>query len=390
MNRIRNELKAGAFIIITFVLAVGVIIWIRGANMGATQIRTITFKISDDLGGLQVGDDVRLGGYKIGIIKDISAGNLDRPDANLLVTITLPAHYVLHGNAVIGVQTGLTGVTDLNIQDVGSGPPLPAGASLAGRSDPKTALLASLGTMGPHLESAVSQIESQTVPKVNQAVDSARALIVHADAQVGPVVGRYNKVADNASAAMGQINDLMGDTKPDIRGTMKNLNAATGTIKQKLPDLMEQFSALAAKVNTSLTTAQSALLDVQKSAANATEITSTLRTVIVDNHGKLDGMITSLKTTSDNLKEASIELRHSPWRLLYKPTPAEAGNMNLYDSARAFADGANSLSDASAALRDAMHDPHADRAQLQKLIANLDVSFNHFQQVENKLWTTAR
>ena len=32
--------------------------------------------------------------------------------------------------------------------------------------------------------------------------------------------------------------------------------------------------------------------------------------------------------------------------MLYKPTPAEAGNLTLYDSARHFADGANSLNDA--------------------------------------------
>ncbi|HSU65456.1 MAG TPA: hypothetical protein VLJ39_01165, partial [Tepidisphaeraceae bacterium] len=81
---------------------------------------------------------------------------------------------------------------------------------------------------------------------------------------------------------------------------------------------------------------------------------------------------------------------HSPWRLLYKPTPEEAGNINIYDSARSFAEGAGSLSDAATALRDAMHDPKADRARIQKLVDELDLSFNHFQQVENKLWTTAK
>jgi methyl-accepting chemotaxis protein len=171
---------------------------------------------------------------------------------------------------------------------------------------------------------------------------------------------------------------------------MKNLNGATGTLKEKLPGLIDQITGAIKKVDASLTTAQAALLDVQKTAANAKDLTGSLRTVVVENHGKLDGIISGIKATSDNLKEASIEIRHSPWRLLYKPTPEEAANLNLYDSAREFADGAGSLSDAATALRDAMHDPNADRAQIQKLVEGLNASFAHFQQVENKLWTTAR
>jgi len=390
MTRERNELKAGAFIIITFVAAVAVVVSINGSNLGPSQTRTVEFKLGDDLGGLRLGDDVRLGGYKVGIVRGIRPFGLGAPNPKLLVTITIPQEYVLHRDAVIGVQSNLTGASNLNIESVGIGALLPDGAALAGKPDPKTALLASLGRVGPHLESTMAQIDTQTVPRVTATVDSAKALIQHADAKVDPVVKKYNDVADKTSGAMTQVSDLLGDTKPDIRGTIKNLNAATGTIKEKLPGVMDQVAAAIRKIDTSLTNAQSALVDVQKTAANARDITASLRSVIVDNHGKLDGMIASIKTTSDNLKEASIEIRHSPWRLLYKPTPEEAGNLNLYDSAREFAEGANSLSDAATALRDALHDPQADRGQIQKLIDQLDGSFNRFQEVENKLWSSAK
>lgn len=384
----RNELKAGTFIIITFVLAVSVIVWIHGAGVGPTQQRTVAFKLTDDLGGLQIGDEVRLGGFKVGIVRDIHPDDVDGPNPRLLVTISLPSAYVLHQNAQIAVQTTLTGTTALNITSTGSGPAA-GDVALTGQPDPKSALFASLGSMGPRLEETINHINTQTVPKVNQTLDTMKTLVAHADSQVDPIVARYNKVADNASSAAGQVNDLLGDTKPDLRGTIKNLNAATGTVKDKLPGLMDHVTEVIAKVNTSLTTAQAALLDVQKTAANAKEITATIRQVVVDNQGKLDGIISGLKTTSDNLKEASLELRHSPWRLLYKPTPDEAANLNLYDSAREFASGAESLSDASTALRDTMRDPKASREQIQNLINQLNVSFTHFNQVENKLWTTA-
>lgn len=386
----RNELKSGAFILITLVLSIVVIVWIRGTTIGAVQVRDVSFKLSDDLGGLQVGDDVRLGGYKIGIVRDIRPEGVEGGSPRLVVTIAVPATYVLHPDAVIAVQTTLTGTTALNITSLGAGAPLKPGEALAGQSDPKSTLFASLGRIGPHLERTITEIETKTVPKVNETVDTVHTLIAHANAKVDPIVERYNKVADNATAAVGRVDGLLGDTTPDIRGTLKNLNAASGTIKDKLPGLVDRVTAVIAKVDTSLTTAQAALLDVQKTAANAKDATGSLRTVIVDNQGKLDGIISGIKTTSDNLREASIEIRHSPWRLFYKPTPGEASNLNLYDSAREFAAGAESLSDASTALRDAMRDPNSDRARIQKLVNDLDVSFTQFRQVENKLWSAAR
>lgn len=101
-------------------------------------------------------------------------------------------------------------------------------------------------------------------------------------------------------------------------------------------------------------------------------------------------MIESLKATSDNLKYASVEIRHSPWRLLYQPKPDEVANLNIYDSVRQFAEGADSLDDAAAALRDALKDPNADPAQVKRLMQHLDDSFAKFQGVQQKLWKDVR
>ena len=94
--------------------------------------------------------------------------------------------------------------------------------------------------------------------------------------------------------------------------------------------------------------------------------------------------------TSDNLKATIAEVRLSPWRLLYKPGPGEMANLNLYESARQFSEGANSLDDAAAALRDAMHDPNVDKAQLQKLLEHLDETFKNFHVAEDKLRTAVQ
>jgi phospholipid/cholesterol/gamma-HCH transport system substrate-binding protein len=390
MSKDRNSLKAGLFIVFSFVATVAVIVLIRGAGMGPAQTRTVAFRLSDDLGGLDIGDDVRVGGVKVGIIRDIKLVDLDSANPRVLVKFSIPASYTLRQEAIIGVQSALTGPTNLNITNLGTGSPLADGAEMAGAPDPKHVLWASLGRTAPRVESIAQNIETQTVPKVNETIDSAKTLVRHVDAKIDPAVEKYNGVATHAGEMMTEVRDLVGDTKTDFRGTVKNLNQATASVREKLPTLLDKIQAIEDKVDGALVSARSALEDVQKTVANAKDISGSARGIIVGNKSKFDNIIASLKTTSDNLKGASVEIRRSPWRLLYKPTASEMGNLNLYDSARQFAEGAGSLSDAATALRDALHDPNADKAQIQKLVTHLDESFNNFHQVENKLWTAVK
>jgi len=190
---------------------------------------------------------------------------------------------------------------------------------------------------------------------------------------------------------MVKLRDLLGDTTPDIRGTMANLNKTTGTLKDKLPPAMDKADALLAKLNTTLDNAQGALKDLTATLQNAKEITGSLRSVVVQNRTRFDDMIRSAKAASDNLKFATEEIRRSPWRLLYKPAPNEMGNLNLYDAARQFAEGANDLNDTAGALRDLINNnPNADPAEVKRLMDKVDQSFSNFQQVEQKLWTNVK
>ncbi|HET6247124.1 MAG TPA: MlaD family protein [Tepidisphaeraceae bacterium] len=382
MNKEKNALKAGLFIVASLVAAVIVILLIRGQGTGPTQLRTASFRLSDDVGGLSIGDDVRIGGVKVGTVRDIQFDKLEGGSPRILVTFSMPSAYVLHEDAKLGIQSSVTGPANLNITSLGIGKVLPEGQPIAGAPDPKSVLLASLGSTFPKVDAAIGSFRD--------TADSANKLVKHLDGQVDPAVAKYDAVADRTTEMMTEIRDMIGDSKTDFRSTVHNLNTASAAFRSRLPALMDKVTGVVDKVDGALTSARASLEDVQKTAANARDITASARSVIVDNHSRLDTMVKSLKTTSDNLKETSVEVRHSPWRLLYKPTPEEMGNLNLYDSARQFADGAGSLSDAAQALRDAMHDPNVDKAQLQKLIEQLDESFKNFHAAEDKLWTAVK
>ena len=391
MKKDRNAFKAGLFIVVSIILAVAIVVSIKGVGLAESrETRAVAFKFSDDLGGLRVGDDVRVGGHKVGVINSIEPVGLDGTDPRLLVTFTVPSKYRFRSDAVVGVQTTLTGSSALNITDLGKGPMLADNQVLDGAPDPKSSALASLGDAAPIVKAILRDVQNQTIPKANAAIDSfkqtgdASTQLVHdVKGKVDPIVNKYEQVADKTGAMMDSVSGMVGPSQSDFKGTMANLNKITGDVKEKLPGMLT-------KVEGSIDGANKALTDVQQTMANAKELSGSLKAVIGKNQGKLEGIIASVKAAGDNLKMASAEIRRSPWRLLYKPEAGEMANLNLYDSARQFAEGANDLNDASQALRDALNSKTADAQEVQRLVNRLEKSFGQFREVEGKLWSSVK
>src|SRR4051812_1027690 len=106
----RNALRAGLFIVVSLVLIVAIIVSIQGLGRlpEPRQTRVASFKLTDDVGGLRVGDDVRAGGFKIGAIKDIDLVDAQAAEPHLRVVFTLPRRLVVHEDAKIAIQGTIT------------------------------------------------------------------------------------------------------------------------------------------------------------------------------------------------------------------------------------------------------------------------------------------
>ena len=200
------------------------------------------------------------------------------------------------------------------------------------------------------------------------------------------LVAQFNKVADRTAEMMVEIRDIFGDTKPDIRKLLANGADAAGVLKDKLPPVLDDLDSALKKVNGELASTTGVLAQLRDTLANTKDVTGAARSVLVSNRSKIDDMIQSLNTASDNLKYATAEIRHNPWRLLYKPKAGEVANLTLFDATRQFAEGAGDLSTAASSLRNALKDPQTNQAKLNELVQKLDDSFDQFQKVESDLW----
>jgi ABC-type transporter Mla subunit MlaD len=398
MAKKRNAVRAGIFMIVSVALVIVVVIAISGAGRftDTYDTYTVAFSLQDDVAGLRIGDDVRVGGLKVGSVRDIQIEQVHPPDHEattaVLVFLDLPSKYPLARNAHVNVQKELTGTASINIDDLGTGAKAGTADYIVGRPDSLSTLERKLGDMAPQIQQIVANVNSATVKlntdldKFGQTADSATSTVGDLHAQLPRIVEHYHTVASSAVRALDSVHDLLGPSTEDFHGTVADLHHITSTLNDRLPDFMNTAHVILAKVDDAVTRTDDSLKDIQTIAANTRDITGTVKSVVTGNKSKFDEMISSLKDTSENLKYASTEIRHSPWRLLYQPKPEEMANLNTYDTMRQFAEGAESLQDAAGALRDALADKNADPADVKKLMDNLNDTFAKFQAVQAKLF----
>ena len=178
MTKDRNALKAGTFIVVATVLSLAITISIKdfGRFAEAEQVRTVHFKLSDNLGGLRVGDEVRVGGFKVGNIQSIEpldfggAGSRHGRPASPSPPGTSSAR------ARSSALSSLTGSSVLNVLSMGKGNPADPAAPLAGVSDPRPSALASLGD---------TQFK-EAVESFKKTADTATDTIAQAKAKIDP------------------------------------------------------------------------------------------------------------------------------------------------------------------------------------------------------------
>jgi ABC-type transporter Mla subunit MlaD len=388
-NQERNAFKAGLFIVISVALIIAVIVAIKGVGqiIEPYQVRNASFTLTDDVSGLRIGDDVRVGGLKVGIVRSLSIEEAsDLREARILLTFRIPRRLVLREGARLGVQNTVTGAAWLNFDTLGAGQPLPEDFVLKGQPGAYAQIINSINTLTPELQGIAHDLRTVTLPKLNTTADNAAAFTGDLRSQLKPIIERYNNVADRLAETFTHLRDIFGDTKLDLKTTIANLKDSTGTIKDKLPPILEKLDSALAKANTSLDGAQQAIKDLTVTMDHAKNISGDIRSILIRNRSRIEEVAADIKDTSNNLKYATAEIRRSPWRLLYKPRPGEMANANLFDATRDFAEGANDMSDAAVALRDALKDPQADPKHIQKLVDDLDDRFGKFQKVEDELW----
>jgi ABC-type transporter Mla subunit MlaD len=378
----KNAFKAGLFIVGALILGI-VILWvITGRGIGSGPTYAVMFDLDDDIAGLQPGAEVRVGGRPVGEVVGVDPTD-DYQDVR--VTIQIPDEVPLREDAVVRIQTTLTGQVWLNVFDLGSGDRLAQGGSIPGEAGTLSDLITTINRLAPEVEALVASIRRDTVP-------AATRLIENADGAVDDVA----RTAANLTELSSSLRDLVGEGtqgREDLEVTLAKARETAELLPELLDNVDEAVSTIrltvddtGARLRSVLDKADAAAEDVVAAAEATRETTGTVRGLIAGNRGRINQVVERLTDTARTLDLASAEIRRSPWRLLYRPSGEQRESMNLYDAARRFAEGANALQDAAVALEGATDDPAAQPQEVEALLEDLRRRFEQFDEAQRALY----
>lgn len=388
-----NPLKAGLFIVISFAIAAGIFFGITGTSAlrESNKDYSVVFDLDEDVNGLAVGSDVRIGGFIVGSVKSVDVADADGERPTIHVGFRMPAKYPIREDATLIVQAGVTGLVNLNITALGTRTAALATAAkpLDGAPSGLAVALSSFAQIG----SEATQTLQAWRPRGSAALDQVKVTAASADqtiqqvrSKIDPAYDKFAGVADSTKGAMASLDEILGGGKSDIRTTLANLRGATNTVNEKLPMLVDQVSDVIGHLKVTLDKTNGAIEDARAIASNGKDITASVRTLITGNRSRFEEIIKSLSFAGNNLAAASSEIRRSPWRLLYKPSEGEVANQNLYDATRQFAEASRKLQDSSMALRDTLGTGQANKEDVQAMLDKLDADFANYKRVESTLW----
>lgn len=412
MARENNSFKAGLFVIIALTMAL-VVVYILSDFKGLferKQTILVQYRLADGLQGLKIGASVTLGDQPIGAVRGITdVSDADNRVIGKRLTVSIPARYEIGQNAVVELKAPPLGSgAKLNIRSVGDGTPHDGVNPIVG------ALASSDLTQNLARDMGVQDEQRQ---QIREIIANIEAITTQVRTDLPELTTRLKTVLDKAAPIMDKAD-----------ASLANLQAASDDLKTVLADVKERRGAwlnhvdsITAKTDETVAMVQTIVKDkepaIRKTVDNIESITTTAREQTIVQIGEaldravaamenfkavseetrafiaaqrpvLERALANAQITTDQLKLAAIEVRRSPWRLLYAPGDDEIANDNLYDAARSFAQAAGALDAAVAGLRAVSNDEGGNPEEVTRMLEHLESLYAKYHEAETRFWQT--
>ena len=157
----------------------------------------------------------------------------------------------------------------------------------------------------------------------------------------GSATERLDAILEEGHGLMTDTRGVIKDNRPQVKTIVDNTEASSKSIREASARVNEEILN---KIDTLLDTGRQGLDDA----------VAVIQTIQRDYEGwavNVGETLADLSLTGQQVKLASIELRRSPWKLLYRPDADELEHEQLYEAARSFALAASDLKAASASAQ---------------------------------------
>ena len=307
------ELKAMALMLFTLALIVGSAVYLLCARGAFEPTQTLVLT-ADDSEGVVVGMDMTFSGFPIGRVRRIELAN----EGNARITIEVPskdAHW-LRSSSVFTLVRGIVGGTNIRAYSgILTDPPLENGAVRPVLRGDATAEIPQLMASARELLGNLNNLTAQ-------------------DAALGSTLGNVQELTERLNGPGGVLGALMGSesdakklvTTLDRTNTLlarldtlatradRQVFGADGNKDALVPELraaVGQVNDLLADTRTSLKKVDAVLVEAQAVGANAREATNdlgALRAEVESNLRKIDSLVTEINRKWPFARDREIKL----------------------------------------------------------------------------------
>jgi ABC-type transporter Mla subunit MlaD len=404
----KNNVLAGLFVILSLVLAVFLAVLVSGAQklLIPTNAYTVRFTLADGTAGLKMGSVVNVGGQEVGRVTSI---DFDRPSPEAMptgvkVNIVVRKSVTLFTDSAAFLERPLLGsMGSINIiraaKAEAPGTPLAPGSQLAGMIAPPS-FLAQAG-FGPEQANQIQKLFARATDvadrvdrmsaKLEQEFEPALKSVRSAADDIADVTGRLRGKAPQWSAQIDTLFASAQSAADDTKHAIHDIQAGIDANRPGFDRAIANMEALTKNVREETVPAINAAVgNLQKGSEDFKGGFASLNATLREQEPNLRRSLANFRLASDQIKLASVEIRRSPWRLLYAPKTKELESELFYNAARAYAEAVSDLRAASESLESSTKGAPGDTTPLdgkdvQAIQKRLDEAFKRYDEAEKVL-----
>ncbi len=318
----------------------------------------------------------------------------------IAIDFLLDSRVRLYDNATVMITSALIGDSaNLEIISVGGDPAAPSEEVDAADRPPAVLAVGGVLEGTPGIGPLVGVLGPANAAKAETIIDDFKAT----SGNIRQLTQRINQddwprwadditdVMSWATTATKKVDDLLIEGRglfADARGVVAENRESIGAIVTNARTTSEDLKSVMSRVRTETVDKVHALLDTgQAGLKQALAVLEDLRRDYDLWATDVTEALAAARLTAQQLKLTSIEIRRSPWKLLYRPSRSELEHELLYEAARSFALAGSDLrasSDSAQRLLD-RHRDELDEETVKRINEFLGDSLQRYSNAQQRL-----
>jgi len=292
----REEIKAG-IIIVSSLLILSIFVILIGGGSIYEKLDKYYVKVMN-VGGLEVGSQVRLGGVRVGRVMEIfvpqGPGELVTVEIGIKKGITL-----YKGTKALITQTGFVGdiYLLLSVSDTSKGVIKP-GEIIPSEEQAQFGLIMSkIDVLSSSIDKLVNDVDRLFSEKNVRGIEM--------------LIGNTNDAIVNSSSNLEKVAN-------SLKGTTEKLNDVLTEVEEVVKSNKGEISQVIKKAKDDLEKANDMIRSIESTAKSFENTSKTIDKNVALQSKRLERLLNSMAETSEELRELIQEIKNKPWSLIYK------------------------------------------------------------------------